>query len=263
MIHCLNVRRALLADPQAYALVLPEHLATCAPCRAFAAILVADEAALRVAICVPVPEQLQERILLQTALRARRRDLAAPLRQWLGLFSYPQRAVFAVGCSAALLLALCMVQASVDRVIDWGDVALAHVIGEADALAGNETVPRHALLEALASYGLGLEGDLGTLRMVGNCPMPGGRGVHVVIDTPDMGTLTLILPPAGVRTAGDLAQGEGFAAQVVRINHATIGLVTQRPDKLAALALRVQKQMVVLHDKHKGFAAASARRADG
>ncbi len=246
MMNCLNVRRILLADPEAHAAALPEHLAGCPSCRAFAAGLAAHEAALRLAINVPVPEHLQERILLQTQLRARRRDWAGAWRNWLQVLSFPRRAVFAAGCSMALLLAVWTGQPADQRSIDWSDVALAHVIGEGSGQARAGTVPRQELVAALAAYGLALNGELGAIRMVDHCPMPGGRGVHVVIDTPDLGTLTLILPPLGVRTVGGMARSEGHAAQVVRIAKSSIGVVTERPEKLQALAARLQQRVVAL-----------------
>lgn len=246
MTNCLYVRRTLLADPDAHSAALPEHLAECSFCRAFAASLAAEEAALRVAMHVPVPEQQQERILLQIQLRARRRNWALSVRNWFHAMSLPQRAVYAASCSAALLLAVWAAEPTDEHTINWGDVALAHVIGEASAAARAGTVPRQVLIVTLAAYGLSLNGDLGTIRMVAHCPMPGGRGVHVVIDTPDLGTLTLILPPPGVRTEGGLARSEGYAARVVRVSLSSIAVVTQRPELLQALARRVQKRVVVL-----------------
>lgn len=80
MTNCLTSRAAMLADPTTQDAALLAHLADCPACRAAAAAAMRNEALLRSAIQVQVPEQLQERILLQTELKRRRANFPNWLR---------------------------------------------------------------------------------------------------------------------------------------------------------------------------------------
>lgn len=242
--NCLDIRRALLADPRTSSLELSVHLAECESCRQFAARLAHDQAVLRAALAVPVPEQLEERILLHTQLRSRRPGWLGRLGYLLQTLAQPHLAAYAVAASMALALGLWWPLPSPERPVAWSEVVLAHVIGEANTLAKADALPQQSLSVALKDYGLALKGELGTLRYFDHCALPGGRGVHAVIETPDLGKVTLILPPIGTRADPGLAQREGYAAQMLRIDQASIGVVTQRPDQLEALTQRIRRQLV-------------------
>ena len=74
--------------------------------------------------------------------------------------------------------------------------------------------------------------------------MPGGRGTHIVIETRELGKVTLLLPPSGMRVAGGEARGEGFSAQIVNIVGVSFGIVTDKPENLPALAALLNRQVV-------------------
>lgn len=244
MMNCLTTRAALLADPTAHTAAMSQHLAQCVSCRTFAATVSLDAKSLRAAIDVPVPQHLEERILLHSQLKRNSRDRFGWLRQWPALLATPQRAYFAAACSLTLAIGLWFAQPSPNPALNWSEVALAHVIGEPGASLNKVSLPRAALNNALASYGLTLNGDLGHIRYVDHCALPGGRGVHVVIETPDLGKVTLILPPVGMRVAASAARGEGHAAQMENIHGASVGIVTNEPERLKALTARLHGMLV-------------------
>ena len=238
--NCLLTRRTLLADPHAGAPALSAHLAQCDACRQFAQRLAGDETLLHAAISVPPPEQLAERILLRTKLRSRRPDWF----RWIGDWSQPRRAGYAVAASAVLALGLWWAAPAPHNPAQWSEVVLAHVIGEPGALTTSAPIATQVLNDALKDYGLALNAGMGTLRYLEHCPLPGGRGIHAVIETPDLGKVTLVLPPRGTSAAPGATVREGFAAQIVHIGQASVALVVDRPENIAVLMHRLRGQLV-------------------
>ena len=240
-VHCLDARRALLADPHARPPGLAGHMAECPSCRAFAAALLREEEVLRTLLAVPVPEGLQEKILLNAQLNRRSwferlRTALLPSQPW-------SRAGLALACSAVLAVAVWRVQERAPR-LDWSEVMLAHTIDESGVLGSQQRIPQEKLAAVLADYGLTVKGNLGTVRFLERCPMPGGHGVHAVIDTPDLGTVTLLLPPRGTQVADGSAAAQGFNARLVAVLGTGIGVVTRDPAKVAALSARMQERLV-------------------
>jgi hypothetical protein len=238
--NCLHTRRTLLANPHADSPALSTHLAQCDACRQFAQRLACDEMLLRAAMSVAPPEQLAERILLRTKLRSRQPGWF----RWIGDWSQPRRAGYAAAASAVLALGLWWTVPSPENPAQWSEVMLAHVIGEPAALAKNTPIASQVLNEALGDYGLALKAGMGTLRFFDHCALPGGRGIHAVIETPDLGKVTLILPPRGTRAAPGATVREGFAAQIVHIGQASVGLVADRPENIAVIVQRLRGQLV-------------------
>jgi hypothetical protein len=236
MMNCLAARAALLADPHAQDAALSAHLSECAPCRNAAAAAAREDALLRSALHVPVPEQLAERILLQAELRPGGSLSLNGL--WRRLAALVQGAPGALAVALSLLVAIgiWVAQPAHDDSLNWGEVALAHVIGEPAAVNSTATLPPSALAAALAAHGLALTGELGIIRLVAPCPVPGGRGSHIVIETRQFGRVTLILPPVGKRAAPGEARGEGLVARMVDIGGVGFGVVTTDAGRLPALA---------------------------
>lgn len=250
MMHCLNSRRSLLANPQARNQQLIAHLSECDACRQLAARLVRDEALLQEAIAVPVPEQLAERILLRHHLHSQRfaqRSVVSWIKstlQSLAQLSQSKSMGFALAASMVLAVALGVSLQANRSPSDWSEVVLAHVISEENGQVKPDALAAPDLANVLHSYGLNLAGRLGTVKYVGYCSLPGGRGVHAVVDTPNLGQVTLVLPPPGTRAHADHTQRNGYAAQMLNINQASIGIVTHQPDKLQALTHFVHDQIV-------------------
>ena len=241
--NCLTTRSTLLATPSLHQPELSHHLTQCPSCRAFAAAVSQQESQLRHAIDVPVPEHLQERILLQTQLRQRQSGWRVRLRRWVGGLTTMHRPGMALALCAVVALSIWMTQSASDRSLNWGDVALAHVLGEPSAMTSQATVSQAALKDGLARYGLLLNGEVGIPRFLEHCAVPGGRGTHIVIETRELGKVTLLLPPAGKRVAGAMVEGEGFAVQVVDISGVNFGIVSDQSRHLPALAALLARHL--------------------
>jgi hypothetical protein len=241
--NCLDTRRILMIDPEKSNGDVQNHLAECESCRAFAARLARDEQLLLSSIAIPVPEQLAERILLRTQMQTRTPTLWRRIKAVVELF-FPNPAFYAMAASVMLSIGLVVTQTSLEHNANWSEVILAHVLGEAEPLTQATDVAEREFNVALKSYGLTAKSNLGKIRYIGRCSLPGGRGVHAVIDTPDLGQVAFILPPIGVQTTLGRAQREGYASQMTRINQTSIGIVTQYPEKLDALSNRLHQQII-------------------
>lgn len=246
MMNCLTARRSLLADPQARTDELRDHLNDCEACRALAGRLTRNETLLHDAIAIPVPEQLAERILLRNHIHSRQFSRPARLA-WIKslwhMLSQPKQGGFALAASAVLALALSWTLHN-NTPSDWSEVVLAHVISEENGQLKPDALAAPDLATVLKNYGLNLAGQIGAVRYVGYCSLPGGRGVHAVVETPDLGEVTLVLPPVGTHASANATQRNGYAAQMLNINQASIGIVTQHPDKIQALTRFVHQQIV-------------------
>lgn len=234
--NCLTARSGLLADPSAHDAALLKHLADCPACRSAAAAAARGDALLRSALNVQVPAQLVERILLQTELKRGRSRPLNRLRQRIAELVQNYPGGLAVALSFLIAVGIWVAQPVQQDNLNWGEVALAHVIGEPSAVNSTATLPPSVLAKALAPYGLALTGDLGVIRVVTPCPVPGGRGSHIVIETREFGRVTLILPPVGKRAAAGEARGEGLFARMVEIGGVGFGVVTNDAGRFPALA---------------------------
>ena len=86
---------------------------------------------------------------------------------------------------------------------------------------------------------------LGRVRYLDHCEMPGGKGLHVVLESPELGVVTLILPPSGASGAGrEEVSRAGFAARMVAVGASAIGIVTDRPELLGRVSRRLRQQLV-------------------
>lgn len=185
--NCLELRRAVLADPRRLDPDVLAHAESCATCRAYVSESLGAEERLAQAMRIPVPEGLGERALRQisdTPRYSRRQALAAGL-------------VLAVGAGSALLwrrndpLAL----ASIDFV----------VFEEAQAILEAKPADPDELLRAATAVGVRLPWALGELRYIGTCPFAGATAHHVVLKS-IYGKATLLLLP-GRTIASRLAAG--------------------------------------------------------
>lgn len=226
--NCLELRRIRLCDPQAESAELCAHLDTCPACRAFVATLATEDALLQQALAVPVPLHLAERVLLTAQLQQRR---------W-------QPWALAASLVLALSVGMGAWQMRPQPTPSWSEVVLAHVLNERATLAHRDEVSPRQFASALADYGLDLKGNLGRVSYLDHCDMPGGKGLHVVLETADQGRVTLILPPL---SAGGAARGEaaraGFAARMLTVGATAIGIVTERPEQLDRLGQLLGQQL--------------------
>lgn len=198
--NCLEFRRIKLAQPDGLPAAANEHLLTCPGCAEFARKAAQLEVELAAALAVPVPENLADRVLLNHGLK---RDYRATL----------------AGVAAAILL-LVGVTFSAGYFVYAPDPVLLtssirHVLNEPGALAARQSVTRADMEAALATSGAKLVADLGPMvSYLHECPVPGGMGKHVVLQTAKGKVTVITMPNRSVRRKGTL-EAQGLVAAVM------------------------------------------------
>lgn len=192
--NCFEFRRLMLADPRQWPEAMQQHRERCANCARLAKQMEGFETAIHEAATVPVPEALADRILLRHK----------PARSWLPQFEFGAWAFAAV-----LVLAVAVTVHFYDRPADnAGGMITAESLGsnhpavaainyvldfEPALLRENQSGDPAVLTAALEKMHVRLPKD-GKVRYLGKCPVPGGQGEHVVLNTPDA-QFSLILVP--------------------------------------------------------------------
>ena len=165
------------------------------------------------ALLVPVPESLDERVLLRQKIR--RPSRLAP---------------FALAASITLAVGLGILVYHERRPANEQVVAGAALGGQHTALAAISYVLDHepqllranqagdpaVMRDALLRLGMRLPEDRIRVRYLGKCPVPSGTGEHVVLETP-LGHVTLILVPnrsLGTRVVVDYRNRVAVASPV-------------------------------------------------
>ena len=188
--NCFQFRRLLLAEPRQITPEQKAHLAECGSCAQLVRGVEQLEERLAKAALVPVPEGLAERVLLRHKIRSPNRwgtlALAASLLVAVGVAFYfnevPRQGDEIV--SAERLTTNHPAVAAIFYVRDH----------EPQLLRENRSGDPAVMHAALSKLGLSLPANIGSVRYLGKCPVPGGTGEHIVLQTP-FGHVTLILVP--------------------------------------------------------------------
>ncbi|MCB1909768.1 MAG: DUF3379 family protein [Rhodocyclaceae bacterium] len=225
--HCLDFRRAKLADPARLALDARAHLAACRSCQAFARQVDADERRIADALAVTVPDGLAERVLLRN--RTLRQGPA-----WR-LIAVAATVVFSIGLGLATWL-----PAGHQH---FAQFAIEHVLHEPDALSSRRLADAREFGAVLTRFGGEMLAPVGTVRYMKLCPVPGGTGWHIVLDT-EHGTATLLLIPGRGRAAGSVAaQLRSLAATARRAGAGWYAVVTDSARSRDAIDAMLQRRV--------------------
>lgn len=189
--NCFEFRRLILASPREKTREQEEHMAQCASCADLAGEVENFESRIQEAALVSVPEALAERVLLRHQIRqpARYRvwALAASFVAALGvgIYFYPTS-----GGEEDRIYAATSLGANHPAV-----KAIVHVLDDEPRMIGeNRGVDPVAMQAAFTRLGLNVPANGTRVLYFDKCPMTGGAGNHVVLQTP-FGQVTLILIP--------------------------------------------------------------------
>jgi hypothetical protein len=220
--NCLDYRRVLLAG-EAETGAMKEHRLQCRTCSGLFAEHVQFERELRRGLEIPVPAQLEQRLMAPLVLR-RRRFLAAAavgaLTIGAGGYSWMRRAdPLALACIDFVLLqeAKSILQGSMRR-------------AEAE--------------EALApTLPLAHIDRIGEVRHVGPCPFNGQNAYHVIVEVPQ-GKVTLLVMPEGSIRAPGRASREGLYSTVVPLRTGSVGIIGADAGVVDSVAGALQSERV-------------------
>jgi len=195
-VNCLELRRAVLADPRRVDTQAMQHAEQCAGCMEFLGQALQSEAKLASALRVAVPEGLRARLLDRTAASRR------PVR-WLALAAsllVAAAIAFFIGSPKPDPLAL----AGINFV----------VFEEAQAIADAKPADPAVFARVAREMGLSLPEQLGEVNYICFYPFAAGAAHHALVKTP-LGKVTLLLIPERPLAARAIAAAYGLEAAIV------------------------------------------------
>ncbi|WP_341675511.1 DUF3379 family protein [Niveibacterium sp. SC-1] len=185
--NCLDFRRAKLADPYRLNVAAQAHGNGCTNCQSFALRVDREEEQYARALAVPVPEGLNDRLVL--AVRGQRRT------SWQA-WAMAASLVAAVGIGFAAWRFEQPALGGAPQLVSSGApmAAIHHVLDEPEALRASYEIPIEEFQAVLAGFGAKMMAPVGKVVLIKRCPGPEGEGWHIVIDGPQ-GRITLLLFP--------------------------------------------------------------------
>lgn len=221
--NCLDYRRQRSAgeDPSTAALA---HLESCRGCQDFARRSQQFDQALRGALTTAVPDGLADRILFR-----RRAGLG-----WTAI-------KFAAAASVLLFITIASQPLWLPGLAP-ADAVLAHVLIDEpfEKLAGHRAGSGYSRV-ALAQSGLeGLDGE--QIRYIGVCPVPGGKGHHFLVTTPD-GEASLFLIPDRTVDSRQQSNRLGRHAIVLPAKQGSYALVGKSMRELEAIEAAIRPNL--------------------
>ena len=227
--NCLEFRRLQLTSPRTLPPAVVEHLRVCLTCSGFAKITEALEVELERAIHVPVDATLAQRVLLNHQLnRSRPRRvlaLAAAVLLAFGISLIARYEIFAPGRNLA-------------------SASIEHALREPAALQARQKVSDAQLGAALEFSGAALKGGLAaTVTYLHDCPLPGGMGKHMVLQTA-LGQVTLITMPQRSVTRRTALRAEGRSSVVLPAARGSYAVVADSEQSLAAAEKLLSEQII-------------------
>jgi hypothetical protein len=167
--NCLAFRRQLGVDPAIRDPEFRAHREGCAACAEAAGRADGFEASLKRALAVPVPEGLVERILLrQTTDRRVASRNGGP--RWLALAAAVVLSVAAGALGYGYLAGR-----------DLGEISVAHLPHEPQALTSRAEIPAERVRAAFADYKVALAEAPQPVNYVHNCRVGVNHAVHMVV----------------------------------------------------------------------------------
>lgn len=226
--NCLDVRRELATTPSALCAGAREHLEQCPRCAALAGAARREEARLRQAMEVPVPEGLEERVVLRQRLHRRRQRRTAT--RW------------ALAASVVLALAAAwqlrpepLEQRVVASVADYVSARAAPLGATVD-----QTMEPAALAAMTRPFGLHLDESLGAVREARPCVIRDRQGLYLVVDGEKGPVVVLVLPEEPVERRVRF-RVDGRQGLLVPCPRGGLAIIGQPGERLAALEQRLQR----------------------
>ncbi len=179
-----------------------------------------------------VPEGLSGRILLNTAMQARKRR---------------RRRIFtSLALAASVVLSATLVLTPAPHpAATVSDMALSHVYGEIGKLeTANQVVNQTTLRGMFESMGGELQGTLEQVRFAYLCPTPHGRGLHMIADTEAGRVTVLYLPETTVDPARVQFADARFVGQTMATNGAgTLNVIGENREAVSIMRSRLSRQV--------------------
>ena len=231
--NCLDFRRNVDTDPKALEPAAREHMQNCTACAAHSRRIAQFNRSLATALKVPVPENLNEKILLRHSFSAHR----AKRSRWQRLRA--PRWMPAIAASVLLLLTIsATIGAYLYDEAQLQDEVVALVGAAEYALQASGPVATEAMASALKPVGLHLNGDIGDVSFAGRCLVRGKLSGHIVLRDRD-NPITVFLMPNESVVRQTYFEGQKWSGVLVPTSKGAIAIVAPRGQALKEVTQRI------------------------
>ncbi len=226
--NCLEFRRLCLADPGRPNLEYLRHKRECPTCGSLALGVEQFDRTLHEAVNVEVPEALQSRILLRRSIGENH------------IYQQRRRWVLAVAASVFLTVGVLFAVLQLPETPALGQVALAHIDGEPDALIAREEVGNAVLKDLFDGFGIELKGGLGKVTHATRCQIREAQGAHLVL-TGSKGPVTLLVMPGEYVGERAVFSDRKFSGIIIPADGGSLAIVGERGEALDKVEQHVRK----------------------
>lgn len=250
---CLLVRRQLMLDPEISSIhlydhnghdvnkghdghkgyggdkELDSHIESCEACKRYQNKLLEQNHLIRDALEVPIPEGLNERILLQRYTESK--------RGWQSWAMVASIALMFVGY-------LAMLPNKITH--DWALIAAQHVADEPNTISSEKKIPDIELLNALKEWGISTASSIGNVTYLDHCDMPNGKGLHVVFTINGKQKNSLIVLPIGTQLSHLKARYGDYYASAIPVGGSALAVISDTPQELEVATRWIERHMVAL-----------------
>ncbi|MCG8435819.1 MAG: DUF3379 domain-containing protein [Gammaproteobacteria bacterium] len=221
-INCLEFRQIIGAEPGSRDKDVLRHRLECRACGEYARKLEAMDTNLQQALKVQVPEDLQSRIMLRTALRRENR------MKW-----------YAAAASVVLVVGMVIgVSLNALHSPQLGKDVIAHIHLEAEKLLLDQRISNGRLDMVLQRVGVRARQEVGEVTYAGLCPFRGKLVAHLIMQG-ETGPITLMLLPNEQVNAPTPIDEEGFHGVLLPWEGGSIAVVGMHDEPLEAVQARM------------------------
>ncbi|MEM7540759.1 MAG: DUF3379 family protein [Pseudomonadota bacterium] len=204
---CLEIRRAVLADPKRICESAAEHLAECDGCREYVAAVRQANSSIEQAIRLPIPDGLGARILLRRSMVESRKKLAG---------------AFGLAASIVLMFGLWFGQP--------GPTASAKTAIEsyaANLIEVYRTTPLddERLDAVLNKAGIELVKNVGVISAAKPCIIKDGTAAHLTVAGKNGAVTVIILPEMDVEEAVEVKTASGLIGKLMPCPQGSIAII--------------------------------------
>lgn len=228
--NCTEYRRLIETDPSSCAEVLSAHAAGCAGCSDFTRRVRRLDRRLHEALLVPVPEDLEARILLRQAFQEPRQH---PARR---------RPVWALAASVLLVLGLAFsggwIYYDAQKALERDVIAVVNTATYAMDARG--PVSPEQVATAFEPIGFRLTESLGKVSFAGKCLVQGKVAGHMILRR-DGQPITLIFIPDRLRLHLASFASDRWRGMLVPVESGTVAIVAPPEQALGELSRRVKR----------------------
>jgi len=233
-VTCLEVRRALGAEPRRRDPWILEHCKVCAQCAAFLKEMLALDTRVERALNIEVPKDLEARIVFRAEFRPARPRRLYP---WLAM---------AASVVLAVIVGVGVWQYRQQSPAMLGKALVAHVMNPNESFALDPERPAirdvSFVTGVLSRAGIRMNGSMDDITYARACPFRGAMVAHLVVRGQDGPVSVILLPHIHVSQPTHFS-AQGFDGVILPHGSGSIAIIANNPTPMMPIAHEFMKMV--------------------